>query len=660
MIVSVTAAVALMWGCSPQNPGSALENQAPDTRIVVMPIDSIYYVPKDTLVIETIIGSDTTWIDSSYIDTIDNSTHDHYISTGDMFHVQWFGFDPDGVVDSFFVELFTDSILANQETMLVKVDMFWTTNTDSAIAFESSIPDTINGRTKPGRRTIRVAAFDNEGAIDLSPAEHSFHAINYIPEIVRINADFDSGDVVGKAIRFSVVTADLNPSGLEYGLEINGTMVEMPVGQGLNEWSPHGMFQFCDISNSTIVRSLDLTTVQPVDMSYLPTSPDALVSITVKVRDLGKAESEPQTIYAFVRDDFQPDTVQVHAKYAPRTGPVKDFYGDGSIFYSRGSNVSIELTSAAGDYSGVIQGYRYGLAVSGSPDTNWVDWGEGGASLGALGPGDYTVYAQCRDYSGTESVVLASELSLNQANLLDPQLKTLLIVDETRNGNGLPGRASPNDVQVDSFYCLDMLEGLLAAGWDVTSLDVDSGDVSPRAVFDRRIILWHGDDKSAQVLQKNTDLLQEYLSKGGRLILSGWDVLQPFAGEESELTNSTGFVRDYLRLEGGKKNSGKKLAGVDSTAGSGYPMLEYDAAKVAASWDGLDKCWILYPRHRTDIVGTWRDADENPEFHGFGVVHHNFHPGDLWRTITLGFPLFFIKTDQAREFLENAILLINQ
>ena len=139
-------ALLLLWGCETTDPGSPSANQAPETWIVVAPLD--------------------------------DALHDHYISPSVMFHVQWFGHDEDGQVVGYYIQI-DDGPEA------------WTTRGDSAIAFEASTPDPNNpGQTQYAAHTIKVASIDNEGLRDPEPATRTFAAMNDIPEITAFVADF--------------------------------------------------------------------------------------------------------------------------------------------------------------------------------------------------------------------------------------------------------------------------------------------------------------------------------------------------------------------------------------------------------------------------------------------------------------------------------------
>ncbi len=600
-IVSLFIALMILWGCEPSDPGSPLGNIPPDTKIIVAP---------------------------DFADSVQHH-EDHYVSPSPMFHLQWFGFDPDGQVEGYWLTI------DNRPTI-------WITSGDTAIAFESSERDPNNpSRTLPQEHVFRVAAVDNEGAVDETPAEKKFPSTNYVPNLRRLDSDFENQDTVGQDIYFEVVWNDSNPSGAEFHLTIDGTEVMFDVSGASVAWSPNGKFHFCNTNDPSILASIDQGSVQPVDISYLTAGNHDIVA---KVRDLGMAESDPETLTIYVDPAKRPVTTELKAMYGSR-----EFYDDGSIYFKANTPVSFTMAGDASEYYGSIQGFRYRMG------NDWSPWGPAEISLPALEPGTYSIEAQCRDFAGKLGDTLSVDLSI-----VEPDIdgKTILIVDETRNGNGRAG--SPNDAQCDSFYCVRMTPDLIADGWDIISADVDSTVISPKIVHDRRIIIWHADDKSDQKLSENIKILQEYLTKGGRLILSGWNVLGPFAGEAEEITASSGFLKNQLRLNGGKLRDDKAFIGMRAVEGTGYSRIHHDPDKISSRWDGVDECWILYPRHRTDVAGTFSDFEENPEYEGYCTLHHNFHPAIQWKTITLGFPLYFIFDDEARALLNQMVSNIHQ
>ncbi len=611
LIVALLVAPLLLWmGCEPDDPGTPLANQPPDTRIVVAPLQ--------------------------------DSEYDHYVSPSSMFRVQWFGHDPDGYIKGYYLQV--DS---GAET--------WITGGDSLISFESSEIDPNDpSKTVPMPHTIKVTAVDNEDMRDPVPAERTFNAVNDVPVISEFSAGFADGDTVGPGIAFGIAATDANGSGILAQVSVDGSAV--------SDWDSRTQFQFSDTSDEAILGSVE-SEVYPIDISSLTAGNHTL---SVAVKDLGGAVSPDSTLNIFIVDTLKPAITGVSAVYGSA-----QFYVDGSIFYAMNRTTTITVVGSAAEYAGNVSGYQYryfskqiGADDWGTP-TDWSDWGAAVIVFedeDELSMGEYLFELKCRDFTGAESEVSTYEMSLVSA---DFTAKNILVVDETKDGNGRPG--SPDDQQCDDAYRtildVDTTTWITSTGWGVTELDYvthkvdDVSYVSPKDVFDKRIILWHADDKSVIMLADNERILTEYLSRGGRLILSGHDVMGAFSTADS--TSFSGFVSRYLRIESGKRditrNTTRGFIGMDADTTYGYPSLELDRDKISGRWAGLDRCWVLNPSRRTESVGTWVGSDSLSSYEGGGVCLRNFHPANDWKTITLGFPLYFMKVDQAQAFMAKAI-----
>ncbi len=624
-IVPLLLVLVAFWGCEPEDPGSPLANQAPETRIVVAPLDSV--------------------------------EHDHYVSPSTMFHVQWFGHDQDGLVEGFWVWVDWG-------------DPVWTTRRDSAIAFEATAVDPNNPARMLDTHTIYVAAQDNLGLRDLSPASRTIKAVNYQPQIDKFVADFLDLADVGTGISFEVEWSDPDESGALFIVTIDGI--------GITEWVEYSKFQFCDTSDDNILASLDQA-VLPLDVSFLNVGDTN--TIGVEVMDLGGAISDRKERRVIVKDDVYPRLTAFSAVYG-----TADFFPDGSIFYRDNRTTILTMEAATEFYSseteeyenyfGAIQAYRYRFMYRLIGETTWLewsdddwsDWGAPSIEFDNLAIGEYKFNAQCRDNSGAVSEVFAvsmedstDTLSLYTLSIVEPDLEqmNILIVDETKDGNGNPG--SPDDAQCDNFYDY-ITSPLLAEGWSISTIDYASHKVgndnyvSPLDVYDKRIIIWHGDDQSNLNLKEepnNLILLGQYLDAGGKLILSGWNILGAFT-EDSTCSFSSGFAYNYLRIAGGNKNIRKEFVGMTGNQDILCPSLALDPAKIPSGrnpWKGVPNCWTFEPEWRTDAVGYWQGESDTTRFEGGVCCLRNFSPVYPYRTMVLGFPLYFMYQDQAQQFI---------
>ncbi|MFC2150615.1 hypothetical protein ACFLQV_03835 [Calditrichota bacterium] len=591
--------LVLLWGCEPENPGAPEANQPPETRFTVAPQEGV--------------------------------EHDHYISPTGEFNIQWFGYDPDGNVDGYWISI--DGATAT-----------YTSSTDTSIAFTSSEPDPANpGHTLPMSHTVTVAAQDNEGGRDATPATRTFSAINQIPNITALVSDFRDSASVGAGFTFEVTAEDSNFSGLEYRVTVDGNQVG-------NEWDPRAVFRFLDISDNSIVNSLDLGTVRPLSNAQLT---PGWHTLGVEARDLGGAISNQRLRRVMVMDTVRPRISSVKALYG-----TSDYYPDGSTFFRQNTVTSFTMTGTGASYFGNVQAYRYRMATPTNSNPAWSAWGLNSVTFENLPLGDYTFQSQCRDFTGALSDTADYNIRIVQ---IDFSADKMLIVNETRIGNGNPG--SPSKEQVDQFY-LDITSGLVAQGWQVDTVSHgepsnDIGTISPGHVFDKKVLLWHADDFAQIYLDNNLTILREYLDAGGNLILCGWDILSPFSTEDS-VTFTSGFAYKYLRIETAVRNGDRDFVGMIGISDLGYDDLIINQSKIPGSWDGLPKGWSLIPRHRTEGIGTWYAADETSEFEGKNCAIRNFSPANNWRAITLGFPLYYTEEAGATAFIETAVMQLTQ
>jgi hypothetical protein len=214
----------------------------------------------------------------------------------------------------------------------------------------------------------------------------------------------------------------------------------------------------------------------------------------------------------------------------------------------------------------------------------------------------------------------------------------ILLVDETRDGNGQ--RGSPSDAQQDAFYHA-LLRWTRYGDWDVAADGVPlAGDVGPYSV-----LVWHADDYTQQRIQPAAPGLANYLRYGGKLWLVGWKPMLGLMDSGSyPFTFSAGQMPyDELHLAGAGQCAADNFIGADGR--SGYPDVSVDSTKLFASFEGkLPYVDVLYPRD-ADTVLTF-DAALGDSFQGKPVgVRWLAGPG---KVVCFGFPLYYTVESEAR------------
>jgi hypothetical protein len=227
----------------------------------------------------------------------------------------------------------------------------------------------------------------------------------------------------------------------------------------------------------------------------------------------------------------------------------------------------------------------------------------------------------------------------------------ILLVDETRNGNGQPG--NPNDAQVDTFYH-SMLRGFAFTDWDASDIGVPlAGDIGPYST-----IVWHADDYSQQLISPAVAGLGNYLEFGGKLWLVGWKPVFGLMDETGTYpyTFTAGqFCYDRLRLARAEQSPRPDFIGANGQ--NGYPSVSIDSLKTSSGMHGrLPYADVPLP-WGADTVLTF-NSFSGDTFQGkpVGIRSRGLSPhGDCPQNpdvggsiVFIGFPLYYTRDDEAR------------
>lgn len=217
----------------------------------------------------------------------------------------------------------------------------------------------------------------------------------------------------------------------------------------------------------------------------------------------------------------------------------------------------------------------------------------------------------------------------------------ILLVDETRDGNGNPG--SPSDAQQDAFYhrCL---QGATYTDWDCAARGAVplAGDIGPYST-----VVWIADDYTQQQIRPALAGLANYLGQGGRLWYSGWrpltGILPPNPTFPVTFAPGT-FGYNWLHLGQAGQCAAASFIGAIGT--SGYPDLGTDSAKMYPSQRGrLTGVETTYPRDAEPIYTFNSSAGDTFQDKPVGVRWL----GEPGRVVLLGFPLYYMNDSAARQ-----------
>jgi len=210
----------------------------------------------------------------------------------------------------------------------------------------------------------------------------------------------------------------------------------------------------------------------------------------------------------------------------------------------------------------------------------------------------------------------------------------LLVVDETRDGNG--ANINPNDAMVDGFYGA-ALYPIAYQQWDCAT----QGMPNLLTLGQYKVVLWHADDFSQNMLVDQLNVLGGYIMGGGKVLLSGWKTPSVFTPSfVQRFTGDVNLVYD---------NS----AGLISALSSTYPILAVDPLKLTGSWNGMLPQIYTFGGAQNSLY----TANMSPTSLGNGLCAALRHDqdGTGGSLVLLGFPLYFMQADGVRAFLQQII-----
>ncbi|MDD3563157.1 MAG: M1 family aminopeptidase [Candidatus Cloacimonetes bacterium] len=205
---------------------------------------------------------------------------------------------------------------------------------------------------------------------------------------------------------------------------------------------------------------------------------------------------------------------------------------------------------------------------------------------------------------------------------------SLLVVDETRNGNG--AGISPDDAMVDAFYA-NALQPLTYTQWDVASQGMP--DLQSLGAY--KVVLWHDDDFSMNEIHAAENTLSGYMLGGGQVLISGWKTVSAL---------SAAF---FGRFAAGLTTYYDNAPTLISAQSESYAQLTVDETKMAAVWNGMLPYLSSFEGDFESIYTGNVAPGSNAENRSLA-----FRNGNL---TFLGFPLYFMQAEGVREFLQAII-----
>ena len=226
----------------------------------------------------------------------------------------------------------------------------------------------------------------------------------------------------------------------------------------------------------------------------------------------------------------------------------------------------------------------------------------------------------------------------------------ILLVDETRDGNGSQGQ--PNDAQQDSFY------SYISQNYRVTFHDIVSGgllrinDIGPYST-----IAWMDDDATLHYMADIDEDLATYLSAGGNLLYVGWRAFYDYDSGRPLIFNPGDFPYDFTHVYEVYSTSARDFIG--ATGQSGWPSLVVRPERVPPTWNGLllgiDVMELQYP---SIPIHTYNSVSGDTLLQGKPVGILIQTSGYNYAHLT--FPLYCMGDSSARAVFEMAMELFGE
>lgn len=507
--------------------------------------------------------------------------------------IAWKGIDSDGIITGY--------------RLTVDGAQVTTTNTDSTFSFSAANQDEVH--------TIAVAAIDNDGEVDPTPASLSFTATNAEPSTsISIEGNPAPGATFGKGGVFTIVAEDAdNGPEFSYRFKIDDT-------GAWSDWLTNGEIEF------SLTSAFGLL-------------PDGSHKFIAQVRDAGFAVDPTPAEFPFVVSTSVKPVASLTRQFNNQP-----FYEDNSVFSFPTGNTANFAWSVSFNYAGAKSaGSRY--RIDGGA---WTEYSTSVESLDLanITPGAHTFEVQYRDVGGVESDVVKFDYEVVTATLN----QGVLVVDD-RNG------ARATDANVDNFYS----QVLSAAGvanvtqWDV----VTSGNLTPKkGMGNYSLVIWESDEDFFRSLPDQTQLLADYLAVTGKVWLSGWRTLQNISKSNSFSNNyepssptrpaNADFIYNILKIATSNQTSQAAFDMSGATGSAGYPAINVDRAKTfPANRTGISPVEVMTLREGASPIYSYVSVSGNPDFQG-GITGMKYLGAD-YKLVVLGFPFYTIQTNDAIE-----------
>jgi len=252
--------------------------------------------------------------------------------------------------------------------------------------------------------------------------------------------------------------------------------------------------------------------------------------------------------------------------------------------------------------------------------------------------------------------------SLGVESMFNPIIKSrsvsldsgILLVDETMDGTSVLG--SPSDEEVDSFY-VGALTDFKFKQYDV----IKEGDAMLYDLGQYSTVIWQGNDYiNFTGLAKSSDEIRKYLQFGGNFFFNGYYPIKAFSGKTGYPINSTPgeFVYDILKIKKSDLKFSTRFSGAISME-SGYPPMFVDSTKSLSNYSyHLNNIESLEPAPDGKVIYKYESKFDTSTSQGSmkGLPVGVEYIGTDYKLVTLSFPLYFMKSEEAKQLMQYVLL----
>ncbi|MFH1195071.1 MAG: M20/M25/M40 family metallo-hydrolase [bacterium] len=224
----------------------------------------------------------------------------------------------------------------------------------------------------------------------------------------------------------------------------------------------------------------------------------------------------------------------------------------------------------------------------------------------------------------------------------------ILIVDESADGNG--DNYNPTDEQVDDFF------DTVLSHYSCEKFDVEQNEgIGLADIGTYSIIVWHGNDNNDldNLFPMQNDL-REYLNYGGKFLYAGYKPSTVFDNISNSVyeMNESSFLFDYSKVGKIETKLLTYFSGAQSAA-AGYPELQLDPDKVPTNNNQLRFIESIQPNSPGKTIYLYDSNYDPSTIQGSmkGMPVGVEYIGQDYSIITLSFPLYYVKSDQAESFM---------